>query len=150
MYKLLWIAVLFTVTLFADFKVGDSFPDIFLSDQFGRSVKIESSDRFVLMAFEKEVAMGIHEFITTQPKEFMSQQHIKYISDVSAVPSFAFSMFALPNMKKYPFSVMLIKDDFGKHFEKREGKVSVYRLNNKKITAIQFMNPKVLGTLFSN
>ena len=150
MHRLLWVFVLFTMTLFAEFKVGDIFPTIIFHDQFDRSIKIESSDRVVFMAFEKKVAMGIHEYLTIQTKDFMSQQHIKYISDVSAVPSFALSMFALPNMKKYPFSVILIKDDFGKNFEKKQAKVSVYRLNNKKITTIQFMNPKVLGTLFSD
>jgi hypothetical protein len=59
-------------------------------------------------------------------------------------------MFALPNMKKYSFSVMLIKDDSGKQFDKREGKVSVYILKNKKITAIKFIDPKRLGRLFSD
>ena len=101
MYKLLWMAVFFTVTLFADLKVGDSFPNITLHDQFDRSLKVESSDKVVLMAFEKDVAMGIHKFLTIQTKSFIKEQHMKYISDVSAVPSFAFSMFALPNMKKY-------------------------------------------------
>ena len=150
MHKLLWIAIFCTVTLFAEFKVGDNFPDITLHDQFERSLNIESSDRIVLMAFEKDVAMGIHEFLTKQAKSFMSQEHIKYISDVSAIPSFALSMFALPNMKKYSFSVMLIKDDSGKQFDKREGKVSVYILKNKKITAIKFIDPKRLGRLFSD
>ena len=125
MYKLLGTVLLLTASLFAEFKVGDLFPNITLHDQFERSVKIESSDRVVLMAFEKDVAMGIHEFLTLQPKHFVSQQHMKYISDVSALPSFAFSMFALPSIKKYPFSVLLIQDDLGKQFEKREGKVSV-------------------------
>ena len=68
MYKVLGIAVFFTVTLFADFKVGDSFPNITLHDQFDRLIKVESSDRFVLMAFEKDVAMGIHKFLTIQNK----------------------------------------------------------------------------------
>ena len=150
MYKLLWIAVFFTVTLFADIKVGDIFPNITLHDQFDRSLKVESSDKVVLMAFEKDVAMGIHKFLTIQTKSFMREQHMKYISDVSAVPSFAFSMFALPNMKKYPFSIMLIKDGSGKKFDKQEGKVSVYRLKNNKITAIEFINPKHLGTIFND
>jgi len=150
MHRLLWIAIFCTVTLFAEFIVGDNFPDITLHDQFERSLNIESSDRIVLMAFEKDVAMGIHEFLIRQAKSFMSERYIKYISDVSAVPSFALSMFALPNMKKYSFSVMLIKDDSGKQFDKREGKVSVYILKNKKITAIKFIDPKRLGRLFSD
>ncbi|MCW8822400.1 MAG: hypothetical protein OQK45_09230, partial [Sulfurovum sp.] len=56
--------------------------------------------------------------------------------------SFITSMFALPKMKKYPFSVILINDDFGNQFNRQEGKVTIYTLKNNKIQSIDFLTPE--------
>jgi hypothetical protein len=149
MKKLLLISTLLTASLFAGFKAGETLPKIALNDQFEKPWKVESSDILLIMAFEKDVSIEISDFLKAQSKGFMTQRHMKYISDISAMPSFITSMFALPKMKKYPFSVMLINDDFGKQFDREEGKVTVYRLKNNKITAIEFVDPKKLNTLFS-
>jgi len=149
MKKLLLISTFLTVSLFAGFKAGDDLPNITLNDQFEKPLKVESSDTMVIMAFEKDVSIEISKFLKAQSKGFMSQQHMKYISDISTMPSFITSMFALPKMKKYPFSVMLIHDDFGKQFDRQEGKMTVYHLKNKKITALEFVDPKQLKALFN-
>ena len=147
MKKLLLISTLLTASLFAEFKVGDTFPKTVLEDQFEKSMEVKSSDKLVIMAFEKDVFIEISIFLKAQPKDFMAKEHMKYISDISAMPSFITSMFALPKMKKYPFSVMLIEDDFGKQFNKEETKVTLYKLKNRKITAIEFIDPKNLSLL---
>jgi len=147
MKKLLLISTLLTASLFAEFKVGDTFPKTLLEDQFEKSMEIKSSDKLVIMAFEKDVSIEISTFLKAQPKDFMAKEHLKYISDISTMPSFITSMFALPKMKKYPFSVMLIEDDFGKQFNKKDEKVTLYKLKNRKITAIEFVDPKNLSLL---
>jgi len=147
MKKLLLISTLLTASLFAEFKVGDTFPKTLLEDQFEKSMEVKSSDKLVIMAFEKDVSIEISTFLKAQPKDFMAKEHLKYISDISTMPSFITSMFALPKMKKYPFSVMLIEDDFGKQFNKKDEKVTLYKLKNRKITAIEFIDPKNLSLL---
>ena len=149
MKKLLLISTLLAVTLFADFNVGDRLPNIALNDQFEKPLKVELSDTVLIMAFEKDVSIEISKFLKSQSKGFMAQHHTKYISDISSMPSFVTSMFALPKMKKYPFSVMLINNDFGKQFDRKKGKVSIYTLKNKKIIAIEFIKPKQLSKFFS-
>ncbi len=65
------------------------------------------------------------------------------------MPSFISSLIALPKMKKYPFSVMLINDDFGKQFNQLEDKITVYQLKDHKIKAIRFLTPEELPLLFA-
>ncbi len=147
MKKLLLLSMLLTVTLFAEVKTGQQFPDLTLSDQFGKSVTVNSGTRTVLMAFEKETAINTAAFFKQQKKGFMAEKHVLYISDISTMPSFITSMFALPKMKKYPFSVLLIRDDSGKIFARKEGKVTRYSLKNRVITGVDFLDPKQLSNV---
>jgi len=148
MKHLLVISLLFTSALFAGFKVGDTLPIIVLEDQFGKEMKVEKKDTRIIMAFEKDVSVYINEFLKTQDGTFLAQHHTKYISDISTMPSFITSMFALPKMEKYPFSLMLINDDFGEQFNKKDKKITVYTVQNYKIKNIQFLDPKTVSSLF--
>ncbi|KYJ85848.1 hypothetical protein [Sulfurovum riftiae] len=147
MKKLIPLSLLLTAVIFADLKVGEKLPDITLSDQFGKKLTVDTEDKVLLLSFEKEVAIKTADYLTKQPKNFLQQRHIKYISDISSMPSFITSMFALPKMKKYPFSVMLIRDGMGKDFQHKEGKATLYKLRNRRITDIEFVDPKVLSTV---
>ena len=147
MKNILLISLLFTATLFSGLKRGENFPDIVLKDQFGKVLKIEAPDRLIFVTFEKETAIKTADFFKKKPKGFLKKAHIKYLSDISTMPSFITSMFALPKMREYPFSVMLIRDDLGHELDKKEGKVTVYRLRNRKITAIGFVDPEERSTV---
>ncbi len=150
MKHILLISLFLTGTLFADFKVGDKLPAITLHDQFDKEFRVEDKDRLIIMAFEKDVSIAISNFLKTKPLSFLKIHHAKYISDISAMPSFISSMFALPKMKKFPFSVLLIKDDFGKQFNRLEGKITVYQLKGHKIHSIRFLTPEKFPFLFTD
>ena len=149
MKQLLLISLLLTGSLFADFKVGEKLPEITLLDQFDQELKVEDKDTLVIMAFEKDISVVVNEYLKAQPKSFLATHHAKYISDISTMPSFITSMFAMPKMKKYPFSVMLINDDFGKQFNSVEGKITVYKLKKNKIEEIIFLTPEEFPKFFT-
>jgi len=149
MKHLLLISLFLTGTLFADFKVGDNLPAITLLDQFDKEFKVEGKDRLIIMAFEKDISIAVSNYLKTLPASFLTTHHAKYISDISSMPSFITSMFALPKMKKFPFSVLLINDDFGQQFNHLEGKITVYKIKNHKILSIRFVTPKEFPSLFA-
>ncbi len=149
MKHLLLITLFLTGSLFADFKVGDTLPAITLSDQFDKEFTVGGKDKLVIMAFEKDISIAISNYLKQQPASFLATHHSKYISDISAMPSFLSSMFALPKMKKFPFSILLIKDDFGKQFARTEGKMTVYQIKDHKVHSIQFLTAEALPDLFS-
>jgi len=145
---LLLISIFLTGVLFADFKVGDKLPSVTLPDQFDKEHKVEDKDTLIIMAFEKKTSIAISNYLKTQPASFLTTHHAKYISDISSMPSFIISMFAMPKMKKFPFSILLIKDDFGKQFNRLEGKITIFKLKNHKIKSISFISPEKVSTLF--
>ena len=53
------------------------------------------------------------------------------------MPSLISKFIALPKMKKYPFSVMLLDDTNKDFFGKEEGKIIVYSLDNLKVTQMK-------------
>ena len=150
MKHLLLISLLFTGSLFADFKVGDKLPAITLPDQFDKEHKVEAKDTLIIISFEKDASIAVSDYLKTQPASFLETRHAKYISDISAMPSFITSMIAMPKMKKYSFPVMLIKDDFGKQFNRMEGKITIFKLKNYKVKAIVFVSPEAFPALFSH
>ena len=149
MKQLLLISLLLTGSLFADFKVGDTLPEIKLLDQFDQEFKVEDKDTLLIMAFEKDLSVVVNEYLKQQPEGFLATHHAKFISDISTMPSLITSMFALPKMKKYPFSVMLINDDFGQQFNSVEGKITVYKLKKNKIEEIIFLSPEAFPKFFT-
>ena len=144
MKKILTVSLLMSVVLFAGFKVGDTFPTLHLSNQFEKQTDVTNKTRYILMAFEKDVSVETADFFKKQPKGFLEKKDLLYISDISSMPSFITSMFALPKMKKYPFSVLLINDDRGEEFDKRDGMLTLYTLKHHKIIKIGFLYPKQL------
>lgn len=144
----IFISLFFTTLLFAEFKVGDTLPTISLPDQFDKQHQVTKNDRLLILAFEKDVAGQIKTYLESQPKGFLENNHAKYISDISHMPSMVTSWFAIPKMKKYPFSIMLIYDAFGKEFGKQEGKITIYRIHNHKIVSVEFISPDNLSSIF--
>ncbi|MBU1641774.1 hypothetical protein KKE54_00320 [bacterium] len=149
MKSLFLASLLFAVTLSADYKAGEKVPPITLPDQFGKEVTLRSDDTTLIMAFEKDASVGVNEYLKTKPSAFLAEHHTKYISDISAMPTIITKLFALPKMKDYPFSLMLIYDDFGKQFNREKGKITVFQLRQGMIQSIGFISDKELPSLFA-
>ncbi len=149
MNKILLASFLLSSLLLADFKVGEKLPSIELADQFEKKFKVEASDTTILMAFEKDVAISIADYLKSKPSTFLADNHSKYISDISGMPSMITSLFALPKMKKYSFSVLLIEDEFGKNFNRQDAKITVFSLQKGKIKTIKFITAKELSAVFT-
>ncbi len=148
MKHLLLTSLLFVNFVFANFKVGDTLPAIILEDQFGQVQKVTSKDTIIIMTFEKDVSIAIADYLKVKPNKFLINQNTKYISDVSSMPSLMMSIFAIPKMKKYKFSIMLIKDELGEKFNREDGKITVLYIKARKIKNISFIAPKEISKIF--
>ena len=144
--KFIMMMLLLVSSLFAELKVGGGFPAYELVDQFDNKMTIKTDGNTTLiMSFEKDVSSGIKEFIDTKEKNFLVDNDILYISDISSMPSLITSLFALPKMKKFGFKVALIYDDeIGDIIPREEGKVTVMKLSYNEIMSIDFVLPKDL------
>jgi hypothetical protein len=109
-----------------------------IADQFDKELTIKNSTKKLIVAFSKEKATQIKDFLYANPNYLESQNAI-YISDVSSAPSFVTSMFMIPKFKDYPFSMGLIRDeDIAKRFPKKEGLITIIHLNDTVVTKIEY------------
>ncbi len=148
MKKLVWLSLMCAVGLYARLEVEKDFPAITLPDQFEKQHTISKDQKIIIMAFEKDISVAVNDFLKEKPSGYLDEHHAKYISDISSMPSVITWMFAMPKMKKYPFSLMLINDDSGKQFDREAGKITVYRLREQEIRSIEFISPKDIASIF--
>lgn len=147
--KILIISLLFISTLFADIKVGKSFPSLTLVDQFDTKTKIpEEGSTTLILSFEKGVSSSIKKYLVSKEKDFLTKNSIMYIADISGMPSFISSWIAIPRMKKFSFKISLINDKVeAEHLSKKDGKVTVVTLKDNIVKTLNFVNAKDLDTL---
>jgi len=142
-----FLLIIYLSTFSAALKVTDFFPILKLQNQFDKKIVLPmSEDKIILISFEKKTSQALNQLIQTKESSFLQNHHIKYISDVSTVPLFLFKVFAQKKLKKLPFDVYLIQHKEGKSINKKQGKISLFRLKNKKIINIQFIDIKELDT----
>ncbi len=139
-------SILLISAVFADLEVGETFPSLKLADQFKIEQEIKTKGATTLIfSFEKDVSAGIKKYIHKKEKDFLIHNNIMYISDISSMPSLITKMFAIPKMKKFNFSVSLIRDEkVGDFINRKKGKVTVIKLKDNSITDIKFVNAKAL------
>ncbi|WP_299978582.1 FAD/FMN-containing dehydrogenase [uncultured Pseudoteredinibacter sp.] len=152
LFKSLAIAfcLLLSLPTFAELKAGDRFPDIEFTDQFDKKHKINNQDKLLLISFDKKVSEQVHEFLSTQEKDFLSKHNARYIADISGMPSLISKMFALPKMRDYTYTLLLIKDKvLAERLSPSEDKLLVFRLENGNIQEIKFISPSKVALAFS-
>ena len=144
--KILIASLLLASTLFAEIKVGEAFPTLTLVDQFDKKTEIQTKGTTtLLLSFEKDVSSSIKKYIDSKEKDFLTQNNIMYISDISSMPSFITSWIAIPKMKKFTFNISLINDEKEALFiDRKEEKVTVVKLKNNIIQTIDYVEAKDL------
>ncbi len=70
---------------------------------------------------------------------FLTTNKAYYVADISGMPSLIAKFFALPKMKDYPFSVLLVDEEQTKAFTKKEDNITVYTVTNGKISDIKYV-----------
>ena len=144
--KILLTTLMLISSLFAEIKVGDTFPKLTLVDQFDEKTEVkQKGTTILLLSFEKDVSSGVKKYLKLKQKGFLEAHNMMYISDISSMPSFITSWVAIPKMKKFSFKVSLIYDEKeAAAIPRKKGKVSVISLKNSGIKKIEFIEPKDL------
>ncbi len=149
MLKKLLILALFTLSLYANsFEVNQDIGSFSLPNQFDEKQTIDSSIKTIIVSFEKGTGKDINQFLSTKDKDFLKNHHAAFIANISGMPSIITKMFALPKMRDYKHSVLLIYDEEDKRFVSQEGKSTLYRLENGVIKSISYITKEDLEKIF--
>jgi len=132
------------------FGVGSSI-DYILPDQFDKAHKLSTTTKKMVFAFTKDTGHIIKVFMVEKPEGYLTQRNAVIVADISAMPVVIQNTFALPDLRKSNYSMMLIYDkEMAKQLKEGQDatKVIVMTLDNKKVTKVELADSEeALGKL---
>jgi hypothetical protein len=126
--------------------VGAIWPGLSLSDQHEKAVSLGGEKlRTVVFAAERQPGDWAQEIIDKSFKNAALAGQLALVFDVSRMPSFVTSMFALPSFRERGFPILVARNAIHVAFlPRKEGSVSVLTIESGKVAAIDFVGDAVM------
>lgn len=145
MFKKIVLATLLALGLnAASLNIDSSIVDIKIKDQFDKVHTLNESVKTILFASDKGTSDMLRDYLLplSEKENVLEKNGAVYVADISGMPSLISKFIALPKMKKYPFSILLLDDSNKDNFVKEDGKIIVYSVVDGKITNIEKISSK--------
>ncbi|PIE60948.1 MAG: hypothetical protein CSA29_05870 [Desulfobacterales bacterium] len=143
MKKLLLILSILSSSAFANaMEVGDNLPTFKLIDQFENEHVLSANTNTIIVTASKGMGEIIRAYLLDQEKDFLVKNNAYYIADISGMPSFIAKLFAVPKMKNCPFSILLVDEEQTKTFSKKEDQITIYTIENAKVSSVKYITTK--------
>ena len=113
--------------------------DFILPDQFDKTHKLSTTTEKLIFAFTKDTGHIVKVFMMEKPEGYLTKRHAVIVADISAMPVVIQNTFALPDLRKSNYSMMLIYDkEMAKQLKEGQEatKVIVMTLKDKKVTKV--------------
>ena len=113
-----------------------------LPDQFDKKHTLSESTKTVILSFAKATGHTVKEFLQKEPADYLSSRDAFFVADISPMPTVIRNTFALPDLRKSRFSVLLIYDKAIASQIKDESKadkIAILTLDNGVITATKYI-----------
>lgn len=146
--KLLFVAILATALFSNSFDINSNVSSLTLEDQFEKEHTLPSDTKMLIVSSEKNTSAALNEFLASKEEGFLEKNKTVFIANLSGMPSIITKIFALPKMKKYNYSVLLIHDEDDKRFSYKEEKLTIYTIENGIIKAIKYIDFQEIPSLF--
>jgi len=82
-----------------------------LPDQFDKTHSLTADTKTLILAFAKATGHTVKAFLKKQDKNYLPERDALFVADISPMPTIIRNTFALPDLKKSAFSVLLIYDE---------------------------------------
>jgi predicted transcriptional regulator len=137
--KFLFTVFLALSAIASSLTVGNTLPTLKIKDQFEKEHVVDANIKTIIFSATKSEGTTIKEFLLTKDKDYLTTNKAAYIADITGMPSIITSLIAMPKMKGYPFSVLLVDESNKNLFPVKEDMISVISLDNGKITDIKYV-----------
>ena len=111
-----------------------------LPDQFGKAHDSSDETRTIAFAFSKNAGHILRNMMEKKPAGYLQKHRAVLIADISGMPTVIQNLFALPDLRKSSYTMLLIYDKAMAQRLKEGRKASdvvVMHLHNGKVTAIE-------------
>lgn len=123
----------------APYSVGDTMDPLSLEDQHDEKRSLDGSVQVVLFSRDMEGGDLLEDALAETPKGFLAGKHALYVADIHGMPSFVARMFAIPSMRKRPYSMLLDREgEVTTRFPSEESKATLLFLNDMKIERVLY------------
>jgi hypothetical protein len=121
-------------------QVGSKMPSLILTDQYSKAWSIPADTKLVLFSNSRDANAIAQELLSQQQEDYLKSKKTVYLSDMSKMPSFITKNFALPSLRKLPYSLgIVLNEDQTKGFPREDGALTAIFLDSGKITRIEFI-----------
>ena len=140
MIKKFLFTVLLGLSAFANsLTIGTDIPTLTVKDQFEKDHTVDANIKTIIFSATKTEGTTIKEFLLTKDKDYLTTNKAAYVADITGMPSLITKFIAMPKMKDYPFSVLLIDEANKTLFPVKEDMISIISLENGKVTDIKYV-----------
>jgi hypothetical protein len=113
-----------------------------LPDQFDKSHSLTNDTKKLILVFAKSTGHTVKEFLNQQDKDYLTKRNTLFVADISPMPTVIRNTFALPDLKKSNYSVLLIYDkNIAKILknDKEADKIAIVTIANKEIKSVKYI-----------
>lgn len=140
MIKKFLFTVLLSLSAIANsLTVGSVIPSLTVKDQFEKMHTVDANIKTIIFSASKTEGTTIKDFLLKKDKDYLTTNNTVYIADITGMPSLVTKFIAMPKMKDYPFSVLLVDDTNKGLFPVQEDMISIISLDNGKITDVKYV-----------
>ena len=121
-------------------------PSARFHDQWGQPFQVRDNAQLILVSVNRSSGSWVYRCLSSLDAEFIRDHGWLYVADVSQMPAWSVTSYALPEMKKYPWPVALVRDSADlKGWPIEPGQVTALELMAQKVVMKQsFDNEKSL------
>lgn len=133
--------MMFAISVWAvPYTVGQSVAPLELEDQHGNHTTLTAMPKTLIMAYEKGTGATVNEYLNAQDKGYLKKYNAAFVADISQMPGLVTKLFALPKMRKYVHTVLLIQDEQqGLQFPSKEEKITVMKFQDNILAQVTFI-----------
>jgi len=81
-----------------------------IKDQFGIEHTLTNKIKKVIFVYSKSTGHLMRTYMNKQPIDYLDTRDILFVADISGMPSIIANMFAIPDMKKSKYPILLTKE----------------------------------------
>ncbi len=137
----IFLILLFLGSLHAnDFEKDEPIQAFTLLDQFEKPHTIATDIKTIIVSFEKSTGADMNAFLNAHQPDYLQKHQAVFIANISEMPSLITKLFAMPKMRKYKHTILIINDEENHQFAYQEDKITIYKIENGKVKSIDFVN----------
>lgn len=138
--KVFLILMVISSLISSEIKRDDKMRVFVLADQFGTYHTVDRHIKRILVSSQKDISAQMNNFLASKPADYLEKRGAVYIANISKMPSLITKYIAIPKLKKYKHTILLLNDESDERFKTKDEKITLYILKNSIVQDILFLD----------